>query len=132
MAIKGAIPVHFAYVFPVGAYATKVEAVADFEASKGGVKVQARDKLTGLPMWSVTVSDPDPEARETSVRVKVAAAEMPVLPDELPGLPFRPVEFQGLTVTPWVNGSGRLAYSLRATGLSAPTAMPGKASAKSA
>lgn len=121
MAIKGAIPVAFGDVFPVGAYATKVEPVSDFEASKGGVQVQARDKATGLPMWAVTVSDPDPDARDQSIKVKVPASVMPILPDELPGLPFRPVEFEGLTVTPWVNGAGRLAYSFKATGLRAPT-----------
>ncbi|WP_436773183.1 plasmid replication, integration and excision activator [Yinghuangia sp. YIM S09857] len=132
MAIKGAIPVAFGDVFPVGAYATKVEPVSDFEASKGGVQVQARDKATGLPMWAVTVSDPDPEAREGSIKVKIPASVMPVLPDELPGLPFRPVEFEGLTVTPWVNGAGRLAYSFRAAGLRAPMGVGGKAAGKAA
>ncbi|WP_436771956.1 plasmid replication, integration and excision activator [Yinghuangia sp. YIM S09857] len=120
MAIKGAIPVAFGDVFPRGAFATKVEPVNDFEASKGGQQVQARDKATGLPMWAVTVSDPDPDARDTSAKVKIPASVIPVLPDELPGLPFRPVEFDGLTVTPWVNGAGRLAYSFKATGLRAP------------
>jgi hypothetical protein len=120
VAIKGAIPVGFDYVFPAGAFATKVEPVSDFEASKKGQPVQARDKMTGLPLWSVTVSDPDPEARETSARVKVAASVIPVLPDQLPGLPFRPVEFEGLMVTPYVTSAGRLAYSLKATGLRAP------------
>lgn len=122
MAIKLAIPVAFGDVFPVGAFATKVEAVNDFEASKAGQQVQARDRVSGLPMWVVTVSDPDPEAREGSVKVKIPAAVAPVLPEELPGLPFRPVEFDGMTVTPWVNGSGRLAYSFRAAGLRAPVA----------
>ena len=31
-----------------------------------------------------------------------------------------PVEFTGLTVTPYVNQAGRLAYSLKATGIRAP------------
>ncbi|MGW0657552.1 plasmid replication, integration and excision activator [Streptodolium elevatio] len=132
MAIKGAIPVAFADVFPVGAYATKVEAVSDFEASKSGQQVQARDKATGLPMWAVTVSDPDPDARESAAKVKIPASVMPVLPDELPGLPFRPVEFEGLTVTPWVNGAGRLAYSFKATGLRAPVGAASKAAGKAA
>ena len=120
MAIKGAIPVEFGAVFPVGAFALGVEPVADFEASKGGVKVQARDKATGLPLWSVSVIDPDPEARDNATRVKVASDVQPVLPDLAPGMPFRPVEFDGLTVTAWVNNAGRVAYSLKATGLRAP------------
>ncbi|WP_436785944.1 plasmid replication, integration and excision activator [Yinghuangia sp. YIM S10712] len=130
MALKGAIPVAFGDVFPAGAFATKVEAVADFDASKGGSRVQARDKATGLPMWAVSVTDPDPDARETSAKVKIPASVEPTLPDELPGLPFRPVEFEGLTVTPYVNGSGRLAYSFKATGLRAPSGVPVKAAAK--
>jgi hypothetical protein len=31
-----------------------------------------------------------------------------------------PVEFTGMTVTPYVNQAGRLAYSLKATGIRAP------------
>ena len=55
--------------------------VADFEASKSGTKVQARDRTTGYPLWVVSVVDPDPEARDTSARVKVAAPVLPVLPE---------------------------------------------------
>lgn len=121
MAIKGAIPVAFAAVFPFGAFAKSVAAVADFEASKGGAKVQARDKVTGLPVWAVSVVDGDPDANEATVKVKVAADVEPVLPDALPGLPFRPVEFEGLTVTAYLNQStNRVAFSYRASGLRAP------------
>jgi len=42
-----------------------------------------------------------------------------VLPSAAGGLPFVPVEFAGLTVTPYVNQGGRLAYSLKATGVRA-------------
>ncbi|MFF4813091.1 plasmid replication, integration and excision activator [Kitasatospora sp. NPDC001309] len=130
MAIRGAIPVRFEDVFPAGAFAVSVEPVADFEASKSGAKVQARDKATGQPLWVVSVIDPDPEARDTSARVKVVAPVLPVLPDAAPGLPFRPVEFDGLTVTAYVNNGGRVAYSLKATGVRAPAA--NRSSAKSA
>ncbi|MGW9210647.1 plasmid replication, integration and excision activator [Embleya sp. NPDC055664] len=121
MAIKGAIPVAFAAVFPFGAFAKSVAPVADFEASKGGAKVQARDKVSGLPVWAVSVVDGDPDANESTVKVKVAAEVEPVLPDTLPGLPFRPVEFEGLTVTAYLNQStNRVAFSYRASGLRAP------------
>jgi hypothetical protein len=53
------------------------------------------------------------------VRVKVTAPEQPVLPSAASGLPFVPVEFAGLTITPYVNQGGRLAYSLKATGVRA-------------
>jgi hypothetical protein len=35
-------------------------------------------------------------------------------------MPFVPVEFAGLTVTPYVNQAGRLAYSLKAAGVRGP------------
>ena len=117
MAVQGPIPVEFGQVFPRGVYATGgFEAVRDFDASKaGGRFVQSKDKNSGLPLWQVDVIDPDPAARDKSVRVKVAAADEPVLPAPTAGVPFVPVEFAGLTVTPYVSQAGRLAYSLRAT-----------------
>ncbi len=40
-----------------------------------------------------------------------------MLPAAAAGMPFVPVEFTGLTVTPYVNQAGRLAYSLKAAGV---------------
>jgi hypothetical protein len=37
-------------------------------------------------------------------------------------MPFVPVEFAGMTVTPYVNQAGRLAYSLRACPETGPVA----------
>ncbi|MYW04516.1 plasmid replication, integration and excision activator [Streptomyces sp. SID3343] len=118
--MKGAISVTFAAVFPFEAFAKSVAPVADFEASKGGAKVQARDKVTGLPVWAVSVVNGDPDAVEATVKIKVAADAEPELPDALPGLPFRPVEFDGLTVTAYLNQSNRVAFSFRASGVRAP------------
>ncbi len=121
MAIQGPIPVDFGQAFPRGVYAAgPFEAVRDFEASKGGRFVQSKDKQTGLPLWVVEVIDGDASAREKTVRVKVAAADQPTLPAASGGVPFVPVEFTGLTVTPYVNQAGRLAYSLRASSVRAP------------
>jgi hypothetical protein len=93
MAVQGPIPVEFASVFPRGVFAAGAfEPVRDFEASKAGRFVQSKDKQSGLPVWVVDVIDADPAA-------------------------FVPVEFTGLTVTPYVSQSGRLAYSLRAAGV---------------
>ena len=115
MAVQGPIPVEFATVFPRGVFAAgPFEPVRDFEASKDGRFVQSKDKATGLPMWVAEVIDGDPEARVKSLRVKVAAADQPVLPAPHPGMPFVPVEFARLTITPYVNQAGRLAYSLKA------------------
>ena len=75
MAVQGPIPVEFATVFPRGVFAAgPFEPVRDFDASKDGRFVQSKDKATGLPLWVAEVIDGDPEARDKSLRVKVAAA----------------------------------------------------------
>ena len=118
MAVQGPIPVEFGQVFPRGVFASgPFEPVRDFEASKGGRFVQSKDKASGLPLWVAEMIDGDPQARAKSVRVKVAAADQPVLPAAPAGMPFIAVELTGLTVTPYVNQVGRLAYSLKAAGV---------------
>ena len=137
MAQLGPFPVEFGAVFPSGAFAAGgVEMVRDFEKSKGDL-VQQADKITGLPLWVIEVIDADPEARQRRVKVKVAAQYQPVLPDAPAGSPFTPVEFEGLTATPWVDSSrcnaketgkcgARMAYSLKATGVRAPSRLPSR------
>jgi hypothetical protein len=130
MAIEGAIQVDFGAVFPDGAYAAgKFEMVRDFDRSSGDRVVQQIDKATGLPLWVVEVIDPHEGARNLTVKVKVASEYQPMLPPPPPGSPFTPVEFDGLQVTPYVDSSrcqgngrcgGRVAYSLKATGVRAP------------
>ena len=123
MGLQGPFPVECAAVFPHGlGVVGAVSALDDFEASTKERKVQARDKETGLPLWQVDVMDFDPEARERTFKVKVAAAVQPVPPEAVAGLPVRPVVLEGLTVTPWIKEGLRpkIAYSLRATGLAAP------------
>jgi hypothetical protein len=68
----------------------------------------------------VEVIDGDPAARDKTAKVKVATPAQPVLPPPAAGMPFVPVEFTGLTVTPYVNQAGRLAYSLKAAGVRGP------------
>jgi hypothetical protein len=120
MALQGPIPVEFGHLFPRGAYAAGgFEPMRDFEASKAGRFVQSKDKTSGLPLWVVEVIDADPQAREKTVRVKVAASGQPSLPAPSGVVPFVPVEFTGLTVTPYVSQAGRLAFSLRASGVRA-------------
>jgi hypothetical protein len=67
--------------------------------------------------------DFDPDARERTFRVRIAAAVQPVPPSAIEGAPVRPVVLEGLTVTPWLDDRGarpRIAYSLKATGMAAP------------
>ena len=71
--------------------------------------------------------DADPNARGAAKAVKVVLLDerQPVPPPALDGLPFRPVEFDGLTVTPYVSegtGRPRVAYSIRARAMRAPGA----------
>ena len=133
MAIQGQIPVEFGAVFPDGAYAAgKIEMVRDFDRSSGDRVVQQIDKHTGLPLWVVEVIDADETARQRMVKVKIATQVQPVLPSPTPGSPFTAVEFEGLMVTPYVDASrckgngkdkcaARQAYSLKATGVRAPS-----------
>ncbi len=126
MALTSRFKITMLDVFPHGAYlVSEVEPVRDFDKSSAGRPVQAVDKESGLPVWAVSVLDADPDARrgDKTVTVKIAAPHQPIPPDAAPGVPFRPVEFDGLTVTPYVNESGgrpRVAYSLRASGMRAP------------
>jgi hypothetical protein len=137
MAIKGAIPMTHGDVFPFGCFGVgEVQAMRDFDRSTKDQAVQAVDRDTGELVWTVDVVDADPEARERTVRVKLVAPVQPVPPEAMPGAPFRPVEFDGLTATPYVattaSGRGRLAWSFRATAMRAPSragAGPGNAKA---
>jgi hypothetical protein len=134
MALQGRpIPVEFGMVFPDGAYAAGgIEMVRDFDRSSGDRVVQQADKHTGLPLWVIEVIDADPEARQRTVKVKIAAQVQPVLPPQAPGSPFTAIEFDGLTVMPYVDASrcagggkdkcgARQAYSLKATGVRPPS-----------
>jgi hypothetical protein len=125
MAIQGAIPMQHGDVFPLGCFMVgEVQAKRDFERSTREQAIQEVDRESGMPMWTVEVVDADPEAREKTVTVNIVAPVQPVPPETAEGVPFRPVEFEGLTVRPYVRstvtGRGRLAWSLRATGMRAP------------
>ena len=131
------LPVGMAQVFPAGCHLVPdsiTEAQDWDEATR--VRTPAVDKITGKRVYHVRVIDLDPalEGRSREVVVKIAADRMPVPPTRQP---FEPVEFEGLTVTPYVDtgrclGKGRcgarIAFSLRAAGLKAArsAAQPGK------
>ena len=123
MAVQGPFKVECGALFPHGlGVVGEVSSLDDFDAITGENRVQARDKDTGLPMWSVDVMDFDPAARERTFKVKIAADTPPVPPEAVAGTPVRPVVLEGLTVTPYINDGKfpKIAYSLRATGLAAP------------
>ncbi|MGB3684778.1 MAG: plasmid replication, integration and excision activator [Ornithinimicrobium sp.] len=128
MAIAKRLQVKHEDVFAHGAFVvSEVSQVLDFDASTRENKVQARDKDNGLPLWQVEVLDADPEASKKgrTVTVKFAAKVQPIPPTEMDGVPFRPVEFTGLTALPYVDSNGnfaRIAWSFRADGMQAPGA----------
>lgn|SRR5487761_1203383 len=119
-------PVTMQQAFPHGCHLVP-ESITD--AMDYDEKTKARtpsvDKLTGKPVWQCRVVDMDPEldgrARETVV--KVLADREPAAPT---GHPFEQVEFDNLQVTPYVTDRGRMAYSLRSTGIKAARPMASK------
>lgn len=134
MALKGGtrFAVRFEDVFPAGCVMgadTIVTKVTDFE-KRGKADDQDLDKMTGMRVWAVRVMDLDPdlEGRAREVVIKISSPVQPVPPVGA----FQPVEFEGLTVTPWVNDKGRMQYSIRATGLIAPKTVAEHRSARSA
>ncbi len=99
-----------AWSFPYGAYAVgEVTPVKDYDRSTKEVPVQATDPDTGLPVWSVDVVDADPEAKKATRMIvgqdrgKGAAGAARRLPE---GVPFRPVEFDKMTATAYIEESG--------------------------
>lgn len=124
MAVQRNFIVSFGDIFPAGAYAVgEVEPVLDYNAvSNGSERPQKVDDKTNLPMWQLAVLDADPEAKKAqkTVNVKILSAALPVLPEPKGGLPFAAVEFDGLSVTPYVNTNGNrpsLEYSIKATAI---------------
>ncbi|MQA17267.1 MAG: plasmid replication, integration and excision activator [Pseudonocardiaceae bacterium] len=149
MAISRKISMSHDEAFPQGAFVvTDVEKVRDFDQSTADNFVQQLDKDTGLPLWEVGVHDADPMARKANrqITVKIAAEVQPVPPEAVPGTPFRPVEFEGLTATPYIDDKAckpaapgerhrcraRIAYSFRATGMRAPSKGGGRSGGSTA
>lgn len=141
-------PVPHDLIFPHGCYlVTDIEPMRDFDKSTRENFVQAVDKITGLRLWAAMAHDADPDVRkaEKTVEIKFMAEVQPVPPPTVAGTPFRPVEFDGLTVTPYTDDKAckparageqhrcrtRIAYSLRALGMRAPRPS-GKAGASDA
>jgi hypothetical protein len=134
--LQGPISVEFGVVFPDGVYAAgKFEMLRDFDRSSADRVIQQVDKDTGLPLWVIEVIDPQEDTRQRTVKVKIAAEYQPVLPSPTPGSPFIAIEFEGLMVTPWVDDSrcqgkgkcsARMAYSLKARGICAPSRLPAR------
>jgi hypothetical protein len=122
-------PIEFEEMFPdgalmVGAVEPDMEYLSREEQNRGRKPKQNKDDITGLLLWKVTVTDPSATRKnDASVVVVIAAPHQPVPPEGVeiaPGVKVRLVVFEGLTVTPKLEGQGeykRLGYTARATGM---------------
>ena len=122
------LSVSMADVFPQGCHLVpdSISEVQDYDEATGR-RSPAVDKVTSKPVFQCRVADMDPElaGRQRETVVKILADRMPAPPTRAP---FEPVEFDGLTVTPYVTDKGRLAFSLRARSIrpGRPMAQPSK------
>jgi hypothetical protein len=117
--------------FPEGLYLVgEIVPVTEYQSQEDRARnrpVRPRtDEATGLPLFRGTFADPAAEKdREKSVTVEFAAKVQPVPPAAMPGVPFRPVVLEGMTVQPRAEVSGQakwITWVVRATGMTAPTA----------
>ena len=104
-------------VFPGGCFLMpdSISEAQDYD-EKTKARTPAKDKVTGSRVFQCRVVDMDPEleGRSRETVVKILTDYQPVPPGRAP---FEAVEFEGLTVTPYVNDKNRMAYSLRAAGI---------------
>jgi hypothetical protein len=115
-------PVEFAAVFPDGVFILGVEPSQEFQEDRNAPKRQERDRETNQLVWVVRALDANEEAARfgAEFKVKIAAPQQPVPPAKAQGFPYAPAEFDGLTITPYANNKGRVAYSFRASAMRAP------------
>lgn len=120
--------VPFDVMFPQGAYLVgEIEPMTEYQSGEDrmrGRPVQPRlDEESGLRLFKGTIADPSAEKdRDKSITVTFAAKVQPVPPAAVPGMPFRPVVLDGLTVQPRAETAGQakwITWSVRATGLRA-------------
>ena len=113
-------------VFPHGCHLLpdSITEAMDYD-EKTKTRRPAVDKVTGKRVWQCRVQDMDPDlaGRSRETVVKILADQQPAPPTKAL---FEAVEFDGLMVTPYVTDRGRLAYSLRATGIKAARGHAGK------
>jgi hypothetical protein len=110
-------PVTMQQAFPHGCHLVpdSITEAMDYD-EKTKARTPSVDKLTGKRVWQCRVMDMDPEleGRSRETVVKIIADREPAPPT---GQPFELVEFDNLQVTPYVTDKGRMAYSLRSTGI---------------
>jgi hypothetical protein len=123
------LPVEFDQWFPQGLYLVgEITPVTEYQSQEDRARnrpVRPRtDEGSGLPLFRGTFADPAADKdREKSVTVEFACTHQPVPPESVPGLPFRPVVLEGMTVAPRAETSGQakwITWTIRAIGMRAP------------
>jgi hypothetical protein len=118
--------------FPQGLYLVgEIQAVTEYQSAEDRARnrsVRLRvDEVSGLPLFRGTFADPSAEKdREKSVTVEFACPHQPVPPAAVPGVPFRPVVLEGMTVAPRAEASGQakwITWVVRASGMTSPAAV---------
>lgn len=130
----------FDELYPEGLYLVgEIQPMTEYQSQEDKARnrpVRPRtDEVTGLPLFRGTFADPSAEKdRDKSVQIEFAAKVQPVPPAAVPGIPFRPVVLEGLTVQPRAEASGQakwITWTVRATGMRAVEAAPGAKSTRS-
>jgi hypothetical protein len=128
------LPADFDEWFPQGLYLVgEIQAVTEYQSPEDRARnrpLRPRvDEVSGLPLFRGTFADPSADKdREKSVTVEFACAHQPVPPPAVPGVPFRPVVLEGMTVAPRAEASGQakwITWVIRSTGMAAPGAGSG-------
>ena len=118
--------VAFDEIFPQGLYLVgEIAPVIEYQSQEDKARnrpVRPRiDEASGLPLFRGTFADPSAEKdRDKSITVEFAARVQPVPPAAVPGVPFRPVVLEGLTVQPRAEASGQakwITWVIRASGM---------------
>jgi hypothetical protein len=116
----------FDEVFPQGLYLVgEITPVTEYQSQEDKARnrpVRPRvDEVSGLPLFRGTFADPSAEKdRDKSITVEFATQVQPVPPAAVPGMPFRPVVLEGLTVQPRAEASGQakwITWVVRASGM---------------
>jgi hypothetical protein len=118
--------VPFDEVFPQGLYLVgEITPVTEYQSQEDKARnrpVRPRvDEVSGLPLFRGTFADPSAEKdRDKSITVEFVAQVQPVPPAAVPGVPFRPVVLEGLTIQPRAEASGQakwITWVVRASGM---------------
>ena len=131
MSVEGPYRVECAQQFPFGLLLVGgIEKKFEYDPGrKAEERRQDRHKETGLPLWTCSVIDLDPESNVKNFDVTIAAEVQPVAPGLAANAPARLVQLDGLEIAARTKVTGknwqtkqditRVVHYVTATGISA-------------